>query len=405
MKIRFSRVDSFGANFSRPELLTARPCPICRSTRDRRVFSYRDFQFYSDSAQIPKRVDLHIRQCSRCLALYLNPTFSVYGYQILFEEAGRSYGSSESRQQEQVTWLGKQGLLRTGSRLLDVGCHDGRFLAKLPSDMKKVGADISESGIEKARSDFSGQETEFFLTDFESFEYQEPIDTFTLFHVLEHLKNPVNCLQKLHRLATKKAFLVVEVPVIELARSPDINGFFSVHHTTHFSKHSLANCLAMGGWTILNTRQYSEHNGYRVLAQASVSAPRLRENPDESDLLEKNLTHWDSRIAAISKRLAGLKSIDRCVVWGGGTHTEIIYHTTDFFRTNPGRDYIVVDGDPAKHAKSWRGIPIVSPSVLSEQRLEHLPLLISSFGSQGAIENAALMLGVSPNRISKLYPD
>ena len=47
------------------------------------------------------------------------------------------------------------------------------------------------------------------------------------------------------------------------------------------------------------------------------------------------------------------------MIWGAGSHTEMLYHATSFFSAD--REYLLVDRDPAKVGGSWRGIPIVAP--------------------------------------------
>jgi hypothetical protein len=47
------------------------------------------------------------------------------GFNILFAEAGQSYGSTEGRPHEQTKWLADRGLLDEGKVFLDVGCYDG----------------------------------------------------------------------------------------------------------------------------------------------------------------------------------------------------------------------------------------------------------------------------------------
>ena len=55
----------------------------------------------------------------------------MFGFKILFDEAGQSYGSSEGRPQEQIDWLLSKDQLREGSSILDVGCYEGSFLARV----------------------------------------------------------------------------------------------------------------------------------------------------------------------------------------------------------------------------------------------------------------------------------
>lgn len=303
--LRWAKIDSFVGNRSAPELTYYRPCPICGSLKTKVVLALNDFQFYSDSADIPKRADLQQRICLNCFALYLNPCYSDYGFRVLFEEAGQSYGSTEGHPQEQVNWFSTRGLLDKGMRVLDVGCYDGAFLARLPEHVTKLGVDIDKPAIERGRDLHRGQGTEFFLGDFETFPYTgPPPDLITMFHVLEHLPRPVEVLKKLRSIAKPQTRLVVEVPVIEDGKTNDINGFFSVMHTTHFSKWSLKNCLFSGGWEISESLIQKEYNGYRVLASPRIDCDSKNFAASLSDSLQlkRYLSFWYQSIAEAEKK-------------------------------------------------------------------------------------------------------
>ena len=134
---------------------------------------------------------------------------------------------------------------------IDVGCYDGNFLSKLPENIKKVGVDIDAPAIERGRNIHQKKKISFFTGDFETFSYDEvEPDTITMYHVLEHLSRPVEVLKKLHSISKPSTKIVVEVPIIEDGNTNDINGFFSIQHTTHFSSNSLLNCLAVAGWEV-----------------------------------------------------------------------------------------------------------------------------------------------------------
>jgi hypothetical protein len=90
---------------------------------------------------------------------------------------------------------------------------------------------------------------------------------------------------------------------------------------------------------------------------------------------------------------------DKCVIWGGGAHTEFLYQTTSFFHHGKSREYAIVDGDPIKKGKSRRGIEIHSPDVLRELTWSEECLLVSSYGSQPGIVKAATELRVPPDRV------
>jgi SAM-dependent methyltransferase len=405
MTIRWSQVDSFPGNSSSTATTEQRPCPICDGHRSRTVLQFDQFQFYSDSGDLPKRVDVREVQCLDCFALYLNPCYSEYGFRVLFAEAGCSYGSTVGRPYEQIEWLTSRGLLRSGSRFLDAGCYDGAFLAKLPDTLEKTGVDIDEPSIDRGRQSFGGKGIKFIHGDFESFRHDGTFDAITMFHVLEHLPRPVAVLRNLRSMAHPETRLVVEVPVLENGLTNDINGFFSVQHMTHFSRTSLQNCLAWAGWKIDESQQQEQYNGLRVMAVPDVPMRAPQRDVQATSLLHKYLAGWYGALMKAEARLSELRDSGRCFIWGGGLHTEFLYQTTSFFSSRPDREYIIVDSDPMKRGKSWRGIKIHSPEVLRDVSCSSERLLVSSYGSQPSIVNAAKELCFSPDRISTLYDE
>lgn len=399
--IQWSRVDSFPGNFSSAALTTHRPCPICGSNRTRPILQFDQFQFYSDSDKVPKRVDLKEVQCLDCFALYLNPCYSEYGFQVLFAEAGCSYGSTH--QDEQIEWLLARALLRPGSGILDVGCYDGGFLAMLPENVNKVGIDIDKPALERGRQKFGAAGIELIHGDFESFIFDRSVNTITMFHVLEHLPRPVAVLRNLRAMAHPGTSLVVEVPVIDSGSTNDINGFFSIQHMTHFSRTSLQNCMALSGWTIRESKQHEQYNGFRVAAIPAEPVDTPEKDLNATALAHEYFAHWYQALRNVERRLSSIEDMPRCILWGGGAHSEFLYQTTSFFQSRPEREYAIVDSDPLKRNKGWRGIKICSPDSLRDVSWENACLVVSGYGSQPAIAKTAVELGVPPERILTLY--
>jgi hypothetical protein len=199
--------------------------------------------------------------------------------------------------------------------------------------------------------------------------------------------------------------LVVEVPVLENGVTNDINGFFSVQHMTHFSRASLQNCLAWAGWRIEESHQQEQYNGFRVMAAPDVPARSPQRDVQATSLLHTYLAGWYGALTKAEARLSELRDSGRCFIWGGGLHTEFLYQTTSFFSSRRDREYVIVDSDPMKKGKSWRGIEIHSPDILRgvSRKSEHM--VVSSYGSQPSIVKAATELGFPPDRIWTLYDE
>lgn len=404
MKIMWRKIDSFIGNFSRPELSYHRPCPICGATRSKAVCELTDFQFYSDSAHLPKRTSVRHNQCLVCFSVYMDPCYSAYGFSVLFAEAGQSYGATAARPDEQLGWLGSRGLLQPGSRVLDVGCYDGRFLAKLPPVVNKVGVDIDGPAIARGKETYRKDDIEFIHGDFENFSYQySGPDTITMFHVLEHLPRPVAVLEKLRSIATDATKLVVEVPILENGKTNDINGFLSVQHMTHFSRGSLRNALLLGGWKIIDWEEMSDYNGCRVLATPGHEQAALQGDPEDIMHLHNYMAAWYQALAAVEDKLSPFRQGKKFIIWGAGAHTEFLYQTTSFFQSSPDRSYALVDSDRLKHGRSWRGVPISGPDSLKGIDWSDAHLLVSSYGGQESIAKAAAGMDVPEEKIVRLY--
>lgn len=379
------------------QLLTeTRCCPVCDNPSSREVLRLGNFQFFSD-ANTPKQVDIIQKQCHKCGALFLDPCYSNEGFRILFEEAKMSYGSTEIRPTEQIEWLKKRSLFKKGDRVLDIGCGTGEFLASFPSSIKKVGVDIDAPSIQYAKS--IHKNIEFICCDFADLEYGEDINLFTMNHVLEHLPNPKETLKRLSNLANEKTILLIEVPIIENGLTNDINGFFSAQHLTHFSRNSLKNIIQQSGWEIIEWSEQEDYNGCRVLAKKGRKEYHLEKSDLERHNLYTYFSYWYKSLLDVENKIAPLKQ-NKIIIWGSGMHLEFLYQTTSLF--DKDREFIIVDSDESKQNKTWRGINIYNPSILKTAD-QNLPLLISSYGSQGKIEKAALELGLNKENIIKLY--
>jgi len=194
----------------------------------------------------------------------------------------------------------------------------------------------------------------------------------------------------------------VEVPILENGATNDINGFFSVQHLTHFSRGSLENVMRAGGWRILEIQTQPDYNGCRVVAVPN-SAAEIAANRDDARLLYEYLTSWYRAVADVEARISAMDAAPDLVIWGGGLHSEFLYQFTSLFRRAGKTRYAVVDSDPLKQGKTWRGIPMQPPGVLSGLDWSSARLLVSTYGSQAEVVAEAGSLGVPERAILTLY--
>lgn len=403
LNLPWATIDSFVGNNTSPALTAHRPCPICGSLHYQTLLVFDDFQFYSDSAENPKRTRIQEVQCQNCHACFSNPCYTSTGFDYLFAEAGQSYGSSEGRPQEQIHWMATRGLLDNGKIFLDVGCYDGRFLNVLPKSIRRIGVDIDAPAIARGQARYGSDGIELIHSAFETFQCPIMPDVISMLHVLEHLADPFAVLCHLRAISHVDTHLVIEIPILEYGKTNDINGFFSAQHMTHFSLHSIGQLLNRSGWRILEREQMTDYNGHRILAKpAQSSFSVIGDASDRLKVLEY-LAHWYHNLATISRLIESWPNTSYAVIWGGGLHTEFMYQVTPLFYLNPQRKYLIVDNDPLKHNKSWRGIPILSPENIKKVDWNDCLLIISSYGSQEHIVKAAARIGIPNFAVKRLY--
>ncbi len=404
-RLQWSEVDSFYGNITDKSLVNYRPCPICGSISNRSLLVFDNFQFFSDSVKIPKKVEIREVQCQWCHGIFLNPGYSNLGFDCLFSEAGMSYGATEGRSLEQVHWLKKHGLLQGEEVVLDIGCYEGNFLSTLPIDVRRIGVDIDFLAIERGRAKFDKLGIELIHGRFESFNCSFVPNVISMFHVLEHLPDPYSVLEHLRNIAGSQTKLVVEVPVLEFGRTNDINGFMSVQHMTHFSIHSVQQLLQRAGWSVKIQEQIDGYNGRRIVAVPADKQDNIEGNISDVSEVYGYLGNWYENLENIAKIIDAFPEISRTVIWGAGLHTEFLYQVTPLFQKKNGCKYIIVDNDVVKQGKSWRGIPIYSPKVLDSVDWVDCLLVVSSYGGQESIVSSAVGFSVPDNVIYRLYTD
>jgi 2-polyprenyl-3-methyl-5-hydroxy-6-metoxy-1,4-benzoquinol methylase len=152
----------------------------------------------------------------------------------------------------------------TGCRLLDVGCGYGFFLAELYRNGYRnimgteLGAERRELALTHSPVDIIPYDVNRPDRDPGSF------DVVTLFHVLEHVGDPVVFLRNLHALLAPGGMFVCEVPNVNellLETCREYNDFYWIRaHLNYFSGPLLLNCLNRAGFHDVQLR-YEQRYG------------------------------------------------------------------------------------------------------------------------------------------------
>lgn len=157
-------------------------------------------------------------------------------------------------------------------RLLDVGCGDGAFLALMAErgwqcsgidfDPAAVQAGREKHGLDLRAGDF--QSGSFEPTDF---------DVITMSHLIEHVPDPVACLDKCRQLLRPGGRLVVTTPNIHSLGHQhfkrDWRCLEPPRHLHIFAPHLLAECARRAGLAVMRTGSTAVNADY--LANASLA--------------------------------------------------------------------------------------------------------------------------------------
>lgn len=164
--------------------------------------------------------------------------------------------------------------LCVGRRVLDFGCGRGLFLREVSETAESVqGVELQES--------YRTELTAFGIPCAPSLEaVSAPVDTVTMFHVLEHLPEPIETLQQIRGLMAPSGDLIVEVPHARdlLLADMDVEAFRSFtlwsQHLVLHTRDSLRRLLEASGFrdiTIRGVQRYGLGNHLHWLRHGEPS--------------------------------------------------------------------------------------------------------------------------------------
>jgi 2-polyprenyl-3-methyl-5-hydroxy-6-metoxy-1,4-benzoquinol methylase len=172
-------------------------CSICRSDRIQKIDS--DFNFC---------------RCDSCGYVFDSPRPSFAEISTFYSQAGKYDTWLNEERARDMLWKRRlKKLLRCGpkGRLLDIGTGYGQFLHHArPFFAEVTGTEVSESAVALAKEKYglsllAGQVEALDLPS-------QSFDTITVFHVLEHVRDPDKLVKVCHALLRAQGTLVIAVP-------------------------------------------------------------------------------------------------------------------------------------------------------------------------------------------------
>lgn len=243
--------------------LTTRPCPLCGATN------------YEDTgAGVREFLGPRVAQCLGCQLVVLNPVMTDEEYTDFYNADAQRRFVQNITKDDYATKVSQNDYRRAGfvsatcssGTILDVGSGLSGFVGLLPN---AIGIDVSESRVAAAQA--RGLPVE--LCDIN--DWSKTMDTITMFHVLEHMINPLEALSKTRSLLAQGGRLVIEVPNLNdiLVRLPAYRKFYYQNaHCTYFTPQTLSEMLNRAGLMVeefVKIQRYSFDNHLHWLLKSA----------------------------------------------------------------------------------------------------------------------------------------
>jgi SAM-dependent methyltransferase len=235
------------------------PCPLCGSKLSHEIFQDRGYD---------KR-DYSIAECDECGFKFLNPQPNEDELGAIY--AGY-YGSGGSETAGHLLFrkpvfdqvcatLEPYRLKSSRPKVLDIGCGNGEFLTKARDRGWQVaGVEVSGPAVEFARRDrqIDVREGSFTQLPFDDSSFE----AVTVLDVLEHLREPRETLQSVHRVLKSGGALVIRVPntpfqllkarLQRLRQGREFTTMAAPLHLNHFDSRHLRWAVENAGFKVLS---------------------------------------------------------------------------------------------------------------------------------------------------------
>ncbi len=388
-------------------------CRLCGGERHEALQVQKGFRIPCEGEQVP--FDIQTELCTTCGAVATRPPppadllAAFYAGQerdAFIPDAERRVPGEGSRR-DQAAWLEAELGCLQGLHVLEIGCYEG-FLLQL---LRERGAVVQ--GIEPSlRAATLGSQR--WGVPIEAGRFEDAVlpegqfDLIVLSHVLEHLLDPRDTLERCHGLLAPGGSLFVEVPNVLEPRVGSAVDFFTFDHLWNFSPAVLGALYRACGFEPGALADDFPFPAFRLLGSRVATTEPLRVPADTVDEVREVVRAYGRDRAEFVARLR--RRIDdelphweaersRVAIYGAGTHTQCLLDATALGRANL---VALVDGNPAKQGTELYGLPVVSPEGLDALRPD--AIVISSYDFQNEMVARLEGLGLGDLPRVTFYP-
>ena len=383
-----------------------RPCPVCEGKRGD-VLHHQRFAV-SDNYPLPNEYDVVI--CASCGMVYADTPATQADYDRFYatcsiyeQPAGAQTGTTPP---EDIARLEQTGALFANhipskeARVLDVGCANGGLLQVLRrlGFPNLVGVDPSPACVENTRN--GGCQS--YRGDFAHLPAGIGcFDAVILTSVLEHVLDIKSAIAALVSVCSANGRIFLEVP--DAARYADyLHAPFqdiNTEHVNHFNITSLRNLMAQFGFAAILEKPvlvtaasdlvfpgleagYERRSGH-------IQQPWLIDTAFRGQI-ERYINESGVMMQEIDQQLRSvLASSTEVIIWGTGQLTMKLLCDTAL---KDAKVVAFVDGNPVNVGKTLRGVPIIRPEQLENQRA---PIILGTLLHTQGIRNRITSLGLT----------
>ncbi len=221
-------------------------CPVCGSEGIHNYF----------------KDDPYLKKCKDCKIVFTYPLRD--GLTEAYDEDYYNIWHEKQFKQRVKLWRRRLKTVKKfckSDKLLDVGTGDGHFLKVAKTANFNIwGTEISPAAVRAAKNLYG---LDIHLTEIENANFEEnSFDVITIWHVIEHVKNPLELLKKVYNLSKPGAVVFVATPnldkyvsrIIYRLKSNKPYPFYSPkgeQHLFHFTEYTLEGIIKKAGFTII----------------------------------------------------------------------------------------------------------------------------------------------------------
>ncbi|MDR1296373.1 MAG: class I SAM-dependent methyltransferase [Deltaproteobacteria bacterium] len=227
--------------------------------------------------------------CSKCGLVYTDPlpfdVMQYYSAEYRLDYKGAYIPKPKHVYRAGMTALDRfrklgQGFLTSGASLLDIGSGGGEFVYLCRSlGLKAAGVEPNQGYAEYSKKELN---LDIIIGRADQDLPQENLDAVTIWHVLEHIDDPLAVLAKLKKIIKPKGHLVIEVPNIEaVCQAP--GSTFHAAHIFSFSPKTLEALAFKAGYEKVSLSVSSDGGNILLVCRPREDGGNILE-PDWADL-------------------------------------------------------------------------------------------------------------------------